>query len=310
MTDRRAEIATTIRRRIMSGLHLGTLAGGERLPSTRQVAEEFGATPRTAMAAYRALEREGLVELRARSGIYVAPVHHTGGIVASHLAGWVIDMLVDGRAREVPPIELPEHVRRCLETLRLRALCVAGNADQLDHLCRELRDDYGLVPEGLEADTLGAPDDGVRRALARADLLVSTSLHGPLVQRVAARLGKPAVTVTLRADVMGEITRHLAKGPVYFVASDARFAEALDTVFAPTGHGMNVRLVVVGRDDPAAIPDDAPTYIMPRAYERLADTPLTARVKPRMRVFSDETARELLTFIVRANIAAMAASRQ
>jgi hypothetical protein len=46
---------------------------------------------------------------------------------------------------------------------------------------------------------------------------------------------------------------------------------------------------------------------MPSARERLGDTPLTRRVVPIPRVFSTDTARELLTFIIRANIAALAA---
>jgi len=306
VADRRAEISDIMRQRIVSGLHLGTVSPGARLPSTREVADEFGATPRTAMAAYRRLEKEGLVELRERSGIYVAAARPIGGAMLTQLAGWVVEVLLDGRTREIPPIGFPERVRRCLETLRLRAVCVAGNADQLDHVCRELADDYGIESEGVEPDQLTSRSDDALRVLRRADVLVSTSLHGQVVQRVAATLGKPAIMVTLRADLMGEITRLLGKGPVYFVGSDPRFPDALETIFAPTGNGHNVRAVIVGRDDPASIPDAAPTYVMRRAYERLRHTPLAARVAPLPRVFSKETARELLTFIIRANIAAMA----
>jgi len=39
MADRRGEIADTVRQRILSGLHVGTLRPGERLPSTRVVAK-------------------------------------------------------------------------------------------------------------------------------------------------------------------------------------------------------------------------------------------------------------------------------
>ncbi|MGH7664007.1 MAG: GntR family transcriptional regulator [Gemmatimonadaceae bacterium] len=307
MADRRSEITDAVRRRIVSGLHLGTLARGNRLPSTRELAAEYGVTPRTIMAAYRELEREGLVELRPRSGIYVAATQASGVGMLTQLTGWVVEVLVQALTRQVPPIEFPEHVRRCLETLRLRAICVADNRDQIHSLCTELRNDYGLETTGLEVARLAEPDDEVAQlALRRADVLVTIALHVAEVQRQAKQLGKPWIVVSLRPDLMSEVTRFLARETVYFVATDPRFGDALRRIFEPTGHAAKVRLVVLGRDDLATIPDDAPTYIMRSAREQLGDTPLAGRVIPTPRVFSTDSARELLTFIVRANIAAMA----
>jgi DNA-binding transcriptional regulator YhcF (GntR family) len=307
MTERRADITGAIRQRIVSGLHLGTLAHGDRLPSTRELSQEFGVTPRTIMAAYRELEREALVELRPRSGIYVAATPASGGGMLPQVAEWVVEVLVQGLTRNVPPIEFPERVRRCLETLRLRAICIAANRDQIHSLCTELRTDFGLDASGVEFDMLSTPDDDTQLALRRADLLVTIALHAADVQRRARELGKPWIVVSLRPDLMSEVTRLLAKEFVYFVATDPRFGDALRRIFGPTGYASNVRLVVVGRDDPQSIPDGAPTYIMRSARERLGDTPLAGRVIPVPRVFSSDSARELLTFIVRSNIAAMAA---
>jgi DNA-binding transcriptional regulator YhcF (GntR family) len=308
MPERRAEITDAIRRRIVSGLHLGTLAHGDRLPSTRELSDEFGVTPRTVMAAYRDLEHEGLVELRPRSGIYVAATHASGGGMLTQLASWVVEVLVQGLTRNVPPIEFPERVRRCLETLRLRAICVAGNRDQIHSLCTELRADYGLETDGIELDQLSTPDDATRLALRRADVLVTVALHAAEVQRRARELAKPWIVVSLRPDLMSEVTRRLATEPVYFVATDPRFGDALRRIFEPTGgRASNVRLVVLGRDDLGAIPDGAPTYVMRSAREQLGDSPLASRVIPTPHIFSTDTARELLTFIIRANLAAMAA---
>lgn len=304
MADRPVEIAASIRQRIVSGLHLGTLGPGARLPSTRELAVEFGVAPRTVMSAYRLLESEGLVALHERSGIYVAP-GHGGGPMPSQLSGWVVEVLIEARAREVPPIGFPERVRRCLETLRLRAACIAGNEDQLEQICRELHDDYGIVSESVIAERLVEPDAETQRILAQAHLLVSTAAHATETQRVAQRLGKESITVALRAALMSEITRQLARGPVYMIGTDPRFRETLQTVFAPTGHGQNMHAVILGEDDPDRIPTGEPTYIMGRAHARLGDTPLTRRVVPVRRVFSDEMARELLSFIVRANMSAM-----
>lgn len=304
MADRPLELADSIRQRIVRGLHRGALGPGARLPSTRELAEEFDVAPRTVMSAYHLLAAEGLVELRERSGIYVAPGHHAGAML-SQLAGWVVEVLVEARAREVPPVAFPERVRRCLETLRLRAACIAGNEDQLEQICRELHDDYGIASEPLLVDRLLAPDGEAQRILTQADLLVSTAAHVAETQRVARRLGKATITVALRAELMGEITRRLARGPVHIIGTDPRFRDALHAVFAPTGHGANLRVAILGEDDPDEIPATEPTYIMGRAHERLGDAPLTRRVVPVRRVFSDDMARELLGFVVRANMAAM-----
>jgi DNA-binding transcriptional regulator YhcF (GntR family) len=307
MAERRDEIADTIRQRIISGLHLGTLMPGARLPSTREIAEEFDVAPRTVMAAYRLLEAEGLVELRERSGIYVAPGHAGATTMLTQLASWVVDVLVEARAREIPPIAFPERVRRCLETLRLRAVCVAGSADQIEQICYELQHDYGIESEGLEPRQLASPDAEAQRALTQADLLVSTAMHATQVQHAARGLGKPVVTFALRPELMSEVTRQLAQGPVYFVASDARSRDVMRTVMEPTGVAANLRIAIVGEDDLATIPPNVPVYITGRAHRQLGDSALARRLVPVRRVFSREMARELLTFIIRANIAALAA---
>ncbi len=308
MADRRSGITDSMRQRILSGLHLGSLRPGARLARTRDIAAEFGVAPRTVMSAYRLLEEEGLVELRERSGIYVAPGSSgSETTMLTQLAGWVVEVLLDGRAREIPPIGFPERVRRCLATLRLRAICVAGNADQSEQICHELQHDYGFESESLELTRLLMPDAEAQRALTQADIVVSTSLHATQVQHVARRFGKPVITVALQPELMNEFTRQLAAGPLYLIGSDPRFRDAMRAIFDPTGHGDNFHVPIVGEDNLERIPPDAPAYIMARAHRLLGDTDLARRVTPIRRVFSREMARELLTFIIRANIAAMSA---
>ncbi len=305
MSERRDAIASTIRRRIVSGLHLGTLPPGSRLPSTRQIAEEFGVAPRTALAAYRVLEVEGLVVMRKRSGIYVAPGQATA-VLPTQLAAWLVEVLLEARAREVPPVEFAERVRRCLQTLRLHAVCVAGNDDQMDQICHELRDDYGIDSDGVEPSLLDDPDAETQRLLVRADLIVSTAAHATTGHQAARRWDKRFIPVMLRPDLMSEMTRELANGPVYMIGSDPRFREAVRIVFEPTGLEHNMHVMIVGDDDLSHISPHARTYIMTRAHRRLDDAALARRVIPVRRVFSPEMARELLTFVVRANIRALA----
>jgi GntR family transcriptional regulator len=49
----------------------GAIAAGEQLPSVRKMAEDLLINPNTVVRAYRDLERDGIVELRHGSGVFV-----------------------------------------------------------------------------------------------------------------------------------------------------------------------------------------------------------------------------------------------
>ena len=307
---RRDEVTALLRRRVVSGLHLGLLKPGDRLPSARDLAGELGVHQRVVLAAYGELAGDGLVELRPRSGIYVAPPPDPGGGMLPGLSERLVDFLVIGLASGVPAPEMPERIRRCLETLRLRALCVECNADQLDALCYQLRADFGLETASLEVDALDAPEAAPE--LRRAHLLVTTVFHGAAVRRAAERAGKPWIAVALAPDVVAEVGRLLGAGPVYFVGADPRHADKVRAMYGSLPGATNIRALVVGRDDVGQIPDGAPAYVTGLARERLGGSPLgnaawLARVPPIERTVAPESARDILAFVVRANMAAVMA---
>ena len=307
----RTEVTDVLRNRIVGGLHVGQLRGGERLPNTRALAEEFGVNQRVVMAALRTLADEGFVTLRARSGAYVAPPHPAVGSSLPDLGAWLVGILVQARARGVPPRELSEYVRRSLETRRVRAACIECNRDQIHLLCSELTNDHGYVTESAEIDEIRAAGAEAPLALRRADVLVTTLFHAPEVEATAKRLGKPWIAVALRPDAMSDAARGLAAGIVYFIATDPRFEPKLRQILSPLGPVENLRVLLVDRDDLDAIPSDAPTFVMSSASEYLAKRYGAQRGPGRPihtpRSFSDSTARELLEFLVRANMSALAA---
>lgn len=63
------DILTLLRGAIQSG----QLGDGERLPTVRQTAKDFGVAQATAAKVYRTLESEGLVVTRTAAGTRVAP---------------------------------------------------------------------------------------------------------------------------------------------------------------------------------------------------------------------------------------------
>lgn len=294
-------VAGTIRARLFRALHLGLLKPGARLPSVRDLGRELGSDPRVVLAAYGILEQEGLVEIRERSGVFVAGAAGARIGHSSMPAEWMVDVLVRGLAHGVAAPQLPQGLRRCLETLRLHAVVVECNADQLYSVPAELRRDYGLEVTALNVDDLPAhPPPELRRA----DLLVTTMFHKAPVERLAAALGAPRIIVTMSTDLFAGVARLLPEMPVYFVVVDPRFAAKLQTIFGQVKGAETLRPLVVGRDDLGVIPDAAPTYLTPLARQQIGETALLERALPEPRVFSAESARQVLAFLVRANLEA------
>jgi DNA-binding transcriptional regulator YhcF (GntR family) len=302
---RRTELSETLRRRILSAISAGTLRHGDRLPSARELAAEFDADPRLVLGAYRALASEGIVDIRQRSGIYVMASPAVAGGPAIVAEGWVVDVLEQGIAREIPAPRLGDWLTRCVNTRRLRAAVVAATADQLDGLGRELRGDYGLhtslfYPEQL----LG--DDGLAPAeLLAADIVVTTAAPAPAVRRALDTAHGRIIVIGVRPDLVGNEWQLLLREPVYVVLSDERFVPILDAFFTDVPGAENIRPIILGRDELASIPPDAPVYVTRSAREQLGSASVPGRVVPPARILATESAREILAAIVAANIRAM-----
>jgi DNA-binding transcriptional regulator YhcF (GntR family) len=305
--ERRLEIADLLRRRVRLGLHAGSLATGDRLPSTRELAADFDVDHRVVVAAYHQLVAEGLVEMRPRGGIYVA--HIPAGAVREPMPAerWLHDILMQGRARDMSMRGVIDALRRATETMRLRALVIHSVADQLTGMCRELEEDYGFEASGINTDALGA---GQRPpALREADLFVSTPAHEPLVRRLAAQMEKPCIIADVRPDLIGGEWRLLLRKPVYVVVRDVQFRTALLNFFENTKGKENLRVLVVDADDLAAIPATSPTYITRGARDWLRthgrEDEVGGRILPNARTFSSATAEELISFVLKTNLAAL-----
>lgn len=305
MTDRIEEIVETLRGRILRGLEAGTLVVGDRLPSGRVLAAEFDVDHRTVLAAYRALSDEKLVETRARGGVYIADRSGRGGIPTAP-ASWLTQILTEGLAREIPAPELHEWLRRCTETLRLRAVVIASTRDQLQGLCRELRDDFGLEAEGMLVSEVPQPGRAATPLpLRRADILVTTAAHEDRIVALGAALRKAVQVIAVRPDLLAGEWSMLLRRPVYVVVATAEFGGMVRQFFADVKGIENLHIVVLGSDDVSSIPSGAPTYLTQSVRETLAGVRIPGRILPAARTISTESARALFAFIVESNIEAM-----
>ncbi len=301
MARRRTVIRDGVQQRVTSGLHLGRLHPGERLSSARQSAREAGTDYRTVVAALRGLERDGLVEIRPRGGIYVgrrAPRSRTDPLQG--FGDRLADFLLNEVANGLPVAAVAERLRHCLDTAGLRAACIECNQDQLDFLCQELAVGFGLESAPVEIDRLrGGPPLSVRQA----DVLVSTTFHAGEVRRCAARLGKACVIATLDPQRRAEVTRLLNERPVYFIGTDPRWAAKARVIWACEAGAERLRALTLGLDSLENIPDEAAVMVMPRARRLLAGTALVERALPH-RGFSRDTTRQILSFLAQANTSA------
>ena len=302
LPDRLEEIVDVLRSRVLRGLESGALAAGDRLPSGRDLAAEFGIDHRTILAAYRILADERLIDMRPRGGVYVADRHGSHGIPPVP-ESWLVEVLTDGLAREIPAPELPEWLRRCTETLRLRAVVIASTSDQYQGLCRELADDFGLEVEGLLASELTG--ERVPLPLKRADLIVTTAAHAERMRALGADLKKPVQVIDVRPDLVAGEWAMLLRRPVYVVVATVEFGDMIRAFFANVAGVENLNIVVLGRDDISSIPAAAPTYITQSARASLGGVRIPGRILPAARTISTSSARQIFGFIVSSNMEAM-----
>lgn len=300
-THRRDRIQETLRQRIMRAVATGALAPGDRLPSTRELGLEFGADPRVAGAAYRALALEGLVEVRDRSGIYVSPTFPSAERPAAVQRSLIVDMLTEGIVRGVPAPALCDLVRVAIASRRLEVAVVAATIDQTVGMVRELSRDYGLRAIGLLGSDLGG-EDILPRLIRRAQLLITTKAHARRMAAMAKRLGKPLIVVGVRDDLVETHWEPLLAAKVYVVVADHRFQRIARSYLGDRPGAGNVRYLVAGRDDLSIVPPTAPTYVTEAARQRLGKLRIPGELIPPARLFANDCVREIVSAMVALNL--------
>lgn len=282
-------------------MYLGLVRPGDRVLSARQQAERLKVDPRVVMAAYRELEREGLVVRRERVGVFLADTADVPGASEERLSEWTAEVLLQGLARGIRVRDLPAWFGRAVGAVRLRAVCIECNEDQLHALCEELAEDYGFETDPLDLERARRPGAKERRALRSADLLVTTSSHAREVARLAAAHGRACAAVDINPEWAREVSELLARGPVHVVATDPRLAKKLRALFLRAQGASNLHFTILGKNDPTRIPPGSSVLVTRRAQLRYEPQP-SFRVLGEQRIFALDSARTLLHHLVRENV--------
>lgn len=310
-------LSDRLRDRILNALHLGLLRPGDRLPSIRTLWREMGVDHRVVAQAYRTLEAEGLVEVRGRSGVYLAPQDQFGGELLAETARWLAGVLVEAWKRRLTIADVPELIRRCTQTRTLRCGVVESNEDQMTAYTSELQEQFGLDPYPVRISPVPLPRPErsvefhwVEDELRSCDLVVTTSYHARLVRKAAENVGIPAVVLTVNPEVVETIQKRLKDGPLTVVAVEESFGDRMRAMYADDTPDR-IRVVLADdRDALAALDEDEPVLLTRAARSALGPHAALPLLLPHSPTFSPHTARELLGVIIRLNLEAAAAADQ
>jgi DNA-binding transcriptional regulator YhcF (GntR family) len=307
-----ASLIDGLRDRLMSDLHMGNLQAGDRLPSIRQVARDSGVDHRAVARAYRSLEKEGLVEIRGRSGVRVAhglaPEPDARKQPASE-NGWLAEVLAESWLRSVPLSDLRRKLEARADASGLRCACVESNRDQMLAYCTEIGElsEMRMVPVYVDPGGTDAAELArLRRVLGEVDLVVTTQYHAATA-RAALNGGEPPLVVLRINPELADAVRRRLRGPgMTVVAATAEFGDRLRLMYGDViQRDDQLRLVLAA--DAAAVRrlDPAEPVLLTRAAREVLSDDLCFRplVFPHSPTIAPESVLELAEQIVGLNTA-------
>ncbi len=216
-------IVDQLRDRIVSGLYLGRWAPGERLPSIRDVADAENVDRKTAAAAYRRLQMEGLVRVRPRSGVYLRgtePERSAGPLERLHRR-WLENAYEGARAIGLDTATMSKLIQAVAQVEHQRIPVLEQDGTQAEAIAGEIGERLGVNAVPVSLREVDASDP----VLSSAPFLITTPYHGTEVRRLAGQ--RQVVEVSCAREVVEEMHRRASAGRLLIVAPSAEAAERL-----------------------------------------------------------------------------------
>lgn len=293
-----------LRRRVLGAFHRGAVAPGERLPGIRRVARETGEDHRAVARAYHRLEEEGLVEIRPRSGVYLARPERffEGRPILSETESWLTRVLYQAWQRGMSPRELAGTLGRTAAEPVLDVVCVESTRDTLEGVAVDVEAVLGvpcrrvLMPR--ERGRVTRAD--VSRDGAPPDLVVTTAYHANARQALE-EAGLPVVLMRINPEWIRAFRELAADTDLVAVLDDPLTRDRLRTL---VGADVDFRIVTVEEVADLPRPPGSSVFATVRARPALPDAWARSLVEVRLPMVHPRTVRELTGFLVRASLSA------
>lgn len=166
--------AHDLERMVEEQIRAGVYEGGARLPTVRELAQRYGINKNTALRAYQALERRGLIEMSRGRGAFVRPPPEPRATWQQRIEQLIHEARQLGVGRPQLLDVMSQAIERIYDREAPRALFIECNRPDLEALGSELSAITGSPMElTLLDDALRSASDLVRRY----DLLITTFQH-------------------------------------------------------------------------------------------------------------------------------------
>lgn len=300
-----AIILDRLRERIVSGIYFGLWRPGERLPSIREIADAEGVDRKTAAAAYRRLEREGLVRVHARSGVYLRAqrVQEAATPLEKLYRRWLENTYARAGALGLRTNTILHLVTAVADIERLRIPVIEQDWPQAETIAAELRERAGINAAATPLASLEADDPQWHEA----PFVVTTPYCRGTV--VAADPSKPVVEATLSQDTVRELRDKIREGELAIVVANESVATKLRPFILRGHHFGNggSQISIVTASDASQLATDTQNarnvFLWPGAPSWVEDAVTSGAPVRTLNCISEETLSRVRAAILDAAIA-------
>jgi GntR family transcriptional regulator len=296
-----AVILDQLRDRIVTGLYFGNWQPGERLPSIRDIADAESVDRKTAAAAYHRLEEEGLVEVKARSGVFLRDEGASngqgrGGPLERLQKRWLKNTYDGARALGLDTGTVLRLFGAVAEVESAPLPVIEEDETSARTVARELRECVGINARPLMLQEASSR----LNAFPAPPFVITTPYYAG---RVAALMPRTTLIVaTLSLELLHGLLARAQDGPILVTVPSDWIAQRVEAALRQRAPNMErTRVVVAGPDtDLLQLRRDAGcVFVWPGCEEVLTAFPGDDCVKP-VRLLSEATLDRVRTAVLDA----------
>lgn len=293
-----------IKHQFAAALHMGGLKSHSQLPTIREMAHTLAVNPKTILKIYHRLQDEGLIEIRAGSGVRVS-----GAVRKNFDQNYFISLvsMAQRHIEEARRLQVsPENYLKLLEDLlhgkdRRQSIClvVECNTEQIRLFAAEIGSRLGITAHPVMIGDLLKPTRRTASLLQEADFLVTTDFHWDQVERLAHQYQKVPLKIRLTPEFLQTLIQCARKGGILMIVSNLDFFANFRSALRDLGYHSilsHIHAVLASDDRRRATLQRRVKYVY---LSPLCDPSILKRLPPDLEVvrFSKHVSSESLDFL-------------